>query len=136
MKALMALIVVIGLSGCMSPYKQPDGSFLVTKHSEIRSVFGTNGGFDFVEKCKGPDKKVMWYSESDFTHCEQMALDSNMAFHKQSRGAGPEIVGAAIMGASLGTGAALSGGAKASAGAAATASNIAVQTVNQGKGRH
>lgn len=53
--------------------------------------------------------------------------------HGYSRGAGPEIVGAAIVGGSVGAGAALGGGANAVAGASASATNIAVQTVGKGK---
>jgi hypothetical protein len=123
------------LVGCVTPYKEQSGKFIKTSQAEVRSLFGTNQSFARLERCEGPEKKVLWYSDSDFTKCVMLtAAEQNEWEHGYSRGAGPELAGAAIMGGSIGIGAALSGGtAAASAGASAT--NIAVQTVTTGKHR-
>lgn len=126
-------IMVLSLTGCITPYKEQSGKFIKTSQAEVRSLFGTNQSFARLERCEGPEKKVLWYSDSDFTKCVMLtAAEQNEWEHGYSRGAGPELAGAAIMGGSIGIGAALSGGtAAASAGASAT--NIAVQTVT---GKH
>lgn len=138
MKAWVGGMLVFVLFGCVSPYKQPDGKYIKTSQTEIRSAFGTNQSFARLERCDGPSKKVLFYTEGDFSNCVMLTKpEQDEWMHGYSRGAGPEIVGAAIVGGSVGAGAALSGGANASAGAAASATNIAVQTVNPGKpGRH
>jgi len=126
-------ILVLGLSSCVTPYKQTDGKYIKTSQTEVRSLFGTNQSFARLERCDGPAKKVLWYSDGDFTNCVMLTkADQDEWEHGYSRGAGPEIAGAAIMGGSIGIGAALSGGsAAASAGASAT--NTAIQTVTGGK---
>ncbi|MDH4235614.1 MAG: hypothetical protein OEV17_00070 [Nitrospira sp.] len=128
--------VLIGvLAGCVTPYKETSGKFIKTSQTEVRSLFGTNQSFARLERCAGPEKKVLWYSDGDFTNCVMLtAAEQNEWEHGYSRGAGPEIAGAAIMGGSIGVGAAVSGGsAAASAGVSAT--NTAIQTVTGGKHR-
>lgn len=126
-------ILAFSLTACITPYKEPSGKFIKTSQTEVRSLFGTNQSFARLERCEGPEKKVLWYSDSDFKNCVMLTkADQDEWEHGYSRGAGPEIAGAAIMGGSIGIGAALSGGsAAASAGASAT--NIAIQSVTGGK---
>lgn len=120
------------LAGCLSPYKQPDGSYLVTKHSEVRSPFGTNGGFDFLERCKGPEKKVLFYLEADFTNCEQVEIEPTQAAHKSSQGQGGQIMEGAMNAGALGAAIATRAGGNAAASAGAVA--IQSTTVTVGKG--
>ena len=131
MKAFLAFACLVGVAGCVSPYKESSGTFIKTSQSEIRSAFGTNQSFARLERCHGPEKKVLWYSESDFKGCVLLTkTEQDEWMHGYSRGAGPEIVGAAIVGGSIGAGAALSGGAHAAANGSATAVNSVNQTVN------
>lgn len=133
----IVLFLVFGLMGCVTPYKESNGTYIKTAQSEIRSAFGTNQSFARLERCDGPANKVLFYTEGDFTNCEPLKWEEAVAWqHGYSRGAGPEIVGAAIVGGSVGAGAALGGGAHASAGAAASATNIVTQSVSVPKGRH
>lgn len=135
LRGIALIVCVLSLSACVTPYKEPSGKYIKTSQAEVRSLFGTNQSFARLERCEGPEKKVLWYSDSDFTKCVMLtAAEQNEWEHGYSRGAGPEIAGAAIMGGSIGIGAALSGGtAAASAGASAT--NTAIQTVTGGKHR-
>lgn len=134
MRAWMVMSVAMLLSGCITPHQEPSGKFIKVAATEERSSFGTNFVFGRLERCDGPAKKVLWYAHSDFTNCVMLTkAEQDEWEHGYSRGAGPEIVGAAIVGGSVGAGAALSGGANAAAGASASATNIAVQTVGKGK---
>ena len=132
-KPTFVVFALLLIAGCVTPYKEPSGKFIKTSQTEVRSLFGTNQSFARLERCDAPVKKVLWYSESDFKNCVMLtAADQNEWQYGYSRGAGPEIVGAAIVGGSVGVGAALSGGgAAASAGASAT--NTAIQTVTTGR---
>ena len=137
MGAVLVLIGVAMLMGCLSPYKEMGGTYIKTSQSEVRSAFGTNQSFARLERCDGPEKKVMWYTEGDFTNCRLLTkAEQDEWLHGYSRGAGPEIVGAAMVGASIGTGAALSGGAQATASGSASAINIANQAVTVKGRRH
>lgn len=134
MKQITIVFMMIVLAGCVTPYKEPSGRYIKTSQSEIRSAFGTNQSFARLERCDGPTKKVWFYVEGDFSNCVMLTkAEQDEWQHGYSRGAGPEIVGAAIVGGSVGAGAALGGGAHASAGAAASASNTAIQSVTVGK---
>lgn len=126
----LAILILIALvSGCISPYKEVGGKYIKTSQSEVRSAFGTNQSFARLERCEGPDKKVWFYLEGDFKNCVMLTrAEQDEWQHGYSRGAGPEIVGAAIVGGSIGAGAALGGG-NAAASAGATATNTAIQTV-------
>lgn len=133
MQIIIAFMVLV-LAGCITPYKEPSGRYVKPAQSEVRSAFGTNQSFSRLERCDGPAKKVWFYLEGDFSNCVMMTkAEQDEWMHGYSRGAGPEIVGAAIMGGSVGAGAALSGGANAAAGATANASNVAIQTVTKKK---
>lgn len=127
-KPTFFVLSLLLLSGCMSPYKQPDGSFLITKHAEVRSPFGTNGGYDFLEKCQGPEGSVLFYMESDFSNCQQVKLEEYQqitANHKASQGQGGQILEGAMNAGALGALAAT----KAGGNAAASAGAVAIQTV-------
>ena len=125
--AILILAALVG--GCISPYKEVGGKYIKTSQSEVRSAFGTNQSFARLERCEGPDKKVWFYLEGDFKNCVMLTrAEQDEWQHGYSRGAGPEIVGAAIVGGSIGAGAALGGG-NAAASAGATATNTAIQTV-------
>jgi hypothetical protein len=120
----------------VTPHQEISGKWIKLAKTEERSAFGTNQGFARLERCDGPEHKKPWYrfyTESDFDKCVYLTkVEQNEWEHGYSRGAGPEIAGAAIMGGSIGIGAALSGGnAAASAGASAT--NTAIQTLTVGK---
>jgi len=137
MKHLCLLVAMLSLTGCVTPYHEPSGKYLKTAQTEIRSAFGTNQSFGRMERCDGPAKAAwFYYTAGDFKNCVLLTkAEQDEWLHAASRGSGPEIVGAVIMGGSIGAGAALSGGANAAAGASAAASNIAVQSVNVGKHR-
>lgn len=135
MLKFMISVLVLMLAGCVTPYKEPSGKYLRTMQVEIRSAFGTNQSFARMARCNRAAKPFyLWYSDEDFTNCVLLTqAEQNEWLHAYSRGSGPEIVGAVIMGGSIGAGAALSGGAQATAGATAGATNIAVQSVTVGK---
>ena len=59
MGAVLVLIGVAMLMGCLSPYKEMGGTYIKTSQSEVRSAFGTNQSFARLERCDGPEKKVM-----------------------------------------------------------------------------
>lgn len=137
-KPTFFMFLLLIVAGCVTPYKQPDGKYIKTSQSEMRSMFGTNQSFARLERCDGPEKKVLFYLEGDFKNCEALKPEEQAAWqHGYSRGAGPEIVGAAIVGGSIGAGAALGGG-NAAASATAGAANTAIQsiTVNPAKPHH
>ena len=134
-KSVYALFLILFLSGCVTPYKEPSGKFVKVVPAEDRSSFGTNLSFGRLARCEGPDKKVMFYTDGDFSNCVLLTkAEQDEWMFGYSRGAGPEIVGAAIIGGPIGAGAALSGGS-AAASASARASNTAIQTVTGGKHR-
>ena len=133
--AMIGVLMFMVSAGCISPYKQSNGSYIKTSQTEVRSLFGTNQSFARLERCDGPTKKVWFYTEGDFKNCVLLtSADQAEWMYGYSRGAGPELAGAAIMGGSIGIGAALSG-VNATAGATVKATNTAVQTVTQGKHR-
>lgn len=126
-------LMLIALTACVTPYKEPSGKFIKTAQSEMRSMFGTNQSFARLERCDGPEKSVLFYTQGDFSNCVLLTKPEQDEWqHAYSRGSGPEIVGAAIMGGSIGAGAAVSG-VNASAGASASATNTAIQTVTGGR---
>lgn len=119
--------------GCITPHQERSGKWIKPAQVEIRSSFGTNQSGLRLERCNGPEQKKPWYKfyfEGDFDGCVYLTkAEQDEWEHASSRGAGPEIVGALIMGGSIGAGTAVSGGAKATAGAAASASNAVTQSV-------
>jgi hypothetical protein len=132
-------MLVVSLVGCMDPYRVTDeyqngkkNLVVVTKDTELRSFLGTNGGGDVFELCESPIKKVFFYLSGDFTNCQVLKPEHPLyalLHHKQSRGAGPDLLAGAFVGAGLGA----SGGTTAAASASAAASNTAIQTVTQGR---
>lgn len=129
MKTIALALCTLSLSACITPHKEVSGKYIKTAQTEIRSAFGTNQSFARLERCDGPVRSVLFYWEGDFQNCVMLtAVEQNEWQHGYSRGAGPEIVGAAIVGGSVGAGAALSGGANAAAGASASATNTVTQT--------
>ena len=155
MRGILCVVMAGLLAGCISPYKLPgtDDQFLVTKHSEIRSPFGTNGGFDFLERCTGPAKVVMFYFEADFTKCrraedadiyagQNCSGDNNLMActsrqyvmeHKSSQGQGGQIVSGLMNAAALGGVAAAAGSA---GNAASSASSTVINTITAPRGHH
>lgn len=130
---IIPVLFMIGLlTGCITPHKEVNGLYTKPAKTEERSLFGTNHGFARLERCTGPAEQpwLFWF-ESDFKDCRLLTKAEQDEWEgDQSRGAGPEIVGAAIMGGSIGAGAALSG-----SNATAKAGNTAVQRVTVGKHR-
>ena len=112
-------MMVLGLSGCITPHQELNGKWTKLAKVEERSALGTNQGFSRLERCDGPAEKKPWYKfyfENDFTNCIYLTkADQSEYEHASSRGAGPEIIGAAILGSSIGAGAAVSAGANAAA---------------------
>lgn len=132
---LLGIPVLLLVSGCLSPHKELSGKYLVPTQVEVRSSFGTNQSFARMQRCDRATKPFyLWYSQEDFTNCVLLTkAEQDEWMAASSRGAGPEIVGAVIMGGSIGAGAALSGGAQATAGATAGATNIVNQSVTVGR---
>lgn len=129
-------ILVLSLTGCITPHQEISGKWIKPAKTEERSAFGTNQGFARLQRCDGPEHKKPWYrfyTESDFDKCVYLTkAEQDEWEHASSRGAGPEIVGWLLVGVGAGAGLAASGGnAAASAGASAT--NTAIQTVTGGK---
>lgn len=128
-------VALMLLVGCVSPYKVPGTTdqFLVTKHTEVRSPFGTNGGFDILEKCTGPTTVVLFYLDADFTNCSYVTPDEKVVFHKSSQGQGGQIVSGLVNAAALGGVAAAAGSA---GNAASSASSTVINTVTVPRGHH
>lgn len=131
MKTLGIILLSLAAISCVTPYKEPSGKYIKTAQTEMRSMFGTNQSFARLERCNGPEGWTLFFTEGDFTNCVLLTkADQDEWLHAYSRGSGPEIVGAAIMGGAIGAGAAVSG-VNAAAGATANASNTAIQTVGK-----
>jgi hypothetical protein len=123
---MLALILglFLILAGCITPHKEVNGQYTKPAKTEERSFFGTNHGFARLERCDGPTKEPwLFWAEKDFKNCVLLTKAEQAEWEgDQSRGAGPEVVGAVIIGTSLGTGLAVSGG---NAAANATSSSAA-----------
>lgn len=131
MKGLVVVGMMVVLVGCVTPYKEPSGKYIKTAQTEMRSMFGTNQSFARLERCNGPEGWTLFFTEGDFKNCVLLTkVEQDEWMHAYSRGSGPEIVGAAIMGGAIGAGAAVSG-VNAAAGASASATNTAIQTVGK-----
>lgn len=132
---IMIVVLAVLVAGCVTPYKEPSGKYIKTGQTEMRSMFGTNQSFARLERCEGPQGWTLFMTEGDFTNCVLLTkAEQDEWLHAYSRGSGPEIVGAVIMGGAIGAGAAVSG-VNAAAGATANASNTAIQSVTTGKHR-
>lgn len=131
MRSIAVLFMIGLLAGCITPYKEMSGRYIKPVSSEDRSPFGGNLTFGRLERCDGPQKTVWWYSASDFKNCVLLTkAEQDEWVYGVTRGSGPEIVGAAIVGGSVGAGAAVSG-----SNAAANVATTSVQRVTVGKHR-
>lgn len=121
------MAVLFLLLGCITAHKELNGKYTKVAQVENRSLFGTNQGFARLERCDGPEKKVLWFSESDFTNCVYLTkADQNEYEHASSRGAGPEIVSALVITSGLGPALAL----RNASSAVATSTSVASPMVN------
>jgi hypothetical protein len=127
-------ILVLSLSGCITPVKEQSGKYVKAVQAANRDEWGTNQSFGRLQRCDGPQEEPwLFYREKEFTGCVFLTkAEQDEWMHASSRGAAPEIVGAVIVGGAIGAGAAMSGG-KAAASAGSTASNSVTQTVTGGK---
>jgi hypothetical protein len=87
--------------GCASYIDYGDGRYGVTKVSEQRSPFGTNGGYAVLMNCEGKQGNL----GMEFTDCKQMT-DYHPIY---SQGQGGAIVGGALTGLGFGLGNVFSG---------------------------
>lgn len=125
-------ILVLSLTGCITPVKEESGKFIKAVQSANRDEWGTNQSFGRLQRCDGPEAEPwLFYRDKDFTGCKFLTkAEQGEWMHASSRGAAPEIVGAVIVGSSIGAGAAMSGG-RTAASAGSSATNIAIQTVGK-----
>lgn len=122
MKAFYALVCLALLAGCVSPYKESDGKYLKLAAPEERSPFGTNFVFARLQRCDGPQKKVLFYMDKDFSNCEWLKPEEQFAWqHGYSQGQGGQIVEGAMNAGALGGLAAVKSGGSAAASATVTA---------------
>ena len=109
--ALLCLAVLV--SGCASYIDYGDGRYGVTRVSEERSAFGTNGGFMILQNCEGkPGAYGM-----NFSDCKNMS-DYTPIY---SQGVGGQVVGGALTGLGFGLGSVFSGAGGASSSASSSA---------------
>ena len=118
---LLSLTALIGLGllsfGCASTIDYGNGRYGVTKVSEERSLFGTNGGFMYLENCAkvyDPQTKL-----PDWADCKTVAGPVPI----YSQGTGGQLGGGIATGLGFGLGSVFSGatGATSSAVSSATA---------------
>ena len=121
MTRLLWALPVLFLVGCASYIDYGDGRYGVTKVSEQRSPFGTNGGYAVLMNCEGKYGNL----GLEFTDCKQMT-DYHPIY---SQGQGGQVVSGALTGLGFGLGSAFSGAGGASSSAASSA-------VNAPKGGH
>lgn len=128
-------ILALSLTGCITPHQELSGKWVKPAKVEERSAFGTNHGFARLERCDGPEHRKPWYrfyTESDFDKCVYLTKAEHDEWEgDQSRGAGPEIAGAVVSGATFGTVVAVTRGGNAVASAGSSATNTAIQTVGK-----
>jgi hypothetical protein len=133
------LVLILGLflilAGCITPHKEVNGQYTKPAKTEERSFFGTNHGFARLERCDGPTKEPwLFWAEKDFKNCVLLTKAEQAEWEgDQSRGAGPEVVGAVIIGASLGTGLAVSGGNAAANATSSSAAKAISKTRGHGR---
>jgi hypothetical protein len=119
---LLILACGFGLSACASYIDYGDGRYGVTKVSEQRSPFGTNGGFAVLQNCEGRYGNL----GLEFTDCHDMTN-----YHPiYSQGQGGQVVSGALTGLGFGLGSAFSGAGGASSSAASSSVSA------PGKGGH
>lgn len=120
--AVAALVV----SGCTTTHDLGGGKYLVPRAVEERSLFGTNMGFAWIERCDGmadPKQPGMIY-ENCFPVTDKIPMSS--------QGQGGQITSGLLNAAGLwGLGALVSGG-----NAAANSSTVVNQSVTVKPGKH
>lgn len=133
-KPTFFVFALLLLAGCVTPVKETSGKYIKAVQAANRDEWGTNQSFGRLQRCDGPKEEPwLFYRENEFTGCVFLTkAEQDEWAHGYSRGAGPEIAGAVIMGGAIGAGAAVSG-VNAAAGATANATNTAIQTVG---GKH
>lgn len=108
------------LVGCASYIDYGEGRYGVTKVSEERSAFGTNGGFMVMYNCKGTKGNL----GLEFDDCNPVTHLTPI----YSQGVGGQIVGGALTGLGFGLGSAFSGVSNS----ASSISNATASTVTKG----
>ena len=135
MRRVVIVMLALSLTGCVTPHQELSGKWVKAAKVEERSAFGTNHGFARLERCDGPERKKPWYrfyTDSDFEKCVYLTKAEQDEWEgDQSRGAGPEIAGAVVSGATFGTVVAVTRGGNAVASAGSSATNTAIQTVGK-----
>jgi len=110
--ALLLFIPSVLLIGCASYIDYGDGRYGVTKVSEHRSPFGTNGGFAVLQNCEGRYGNL----GLEFTDCHDLT-----GYHPiYSQGQGGQVVSGAMTGLGFGLGSAFSGAGSVSSSAASS----------------
>ena len=136
---LGVVVFVIGLSvlaGCVSPHREASGSYIKVAHTEFRSPFGTNNSFARLQRCKGPEYLVLFYTERDFKECKDLPNEEAFAWqHGYSQGQGGQIVEGLMNAGALGAVAATRAGGNATASAGALAVQQLTVTVPKGHRR-
>jgi hypothetical protein len=103
MKLLVSIIGLILLVGCVSPHKESNGKYIKPAFTEERSPFGTNFAFGRLERCDGPQKKVLFYLSGDFTNCQWLSMEEQIAWqHGYSQGQGGQILEGVMNAGALG----------------------------------
>mgnify|MGYP001563018027 CR=1 FL=1 len=103
MKRLVWALPLFLLGGCASYIDYGNGRYGVTKVSEERSLFGTNGGFMFLENCEG--KRANPGATLEFTDCHTMTPLTPI----YSQGVGGQLGGGIATGLGFGLGSVFSG---------------------------
>lgn len=130
--SLMLLILV----GCVSPYKESTGTYIKTAHTEFRSPFGTNNSFAKLQRCKGPEYMVLFYTEGDFKDCQDLSAGELYVWqHGYSQGQGGQIVEGMMNAGAVGAIAATRAGGNATASAGVIAIQSTAVTVPRGHRR-
>lgn len=114
-KLWLLLATVVVLAGCASTIDLGHERYGVTKVSEERSLFGTNGGFMYLDDCAkvyDPQTKLPTWAD-----CKTIAGPVPI----YSQGVGGQIVGGALTGIGFGLGSAFSGASGSSAASSSTA---------------
>lgn len=120
-------IMLLVLAGCVSPHKEASGTYIKTAHTEFRSPFGTNDSFAKLQRCKGPEYMVLFYTEGDFHDCKDLPLEEVYAWqHGYSQGQGGQILEGMMNAGAVGAIAATRAGGNATA----TAGAVAVQQMS------
>lgn len=116
MRIVFLVLLVLFVGGCVSPYQESAGTYIKTAHTEFRSPFGTNDSFSKLQRCEGPDRKVLFYLEDDFKNCVDLTLEEKLAWdHGYSQGQGGQIVSGAMNAGAVGAIAASHAGGNAAA---------------------